>query len=102
MIRLTLLLLILMLLGCDNVTVKERVLYEDRTPVKRGKVIQWNDNYKGTTYTDQDGRWSLAVPPDTLIELCIEEYERGIGKACYDGELITPALDSIDKTLKGQ
>ena len=87
--------------GCDTVTIKERVLYDDKTPVTEAKVTQFNETFKGGTFTNDNGEWTMEVPEDVFIGLCIEEYERDIGKACYEnGYLLTPTIESGLHELK--
>jgi hypothetical protein len=89
-------LFILLLFGCDTVDIKERVVYEDTLlPVVDAPVRQWtHEGFKGTTKTDKNGTWTLTVPPDTIINLCIYDP---IGKfeACFATDaLLTPSLES--------
>ncbi len=90
------LLALLILVGCETVDIEERVIYEDKTPVVGANVHQWTDDgYDGYTVTDENGEWSLLVPPDTVIYLCIEDPKNENELACYEcGTLITPSLDS--------
>jgi len=78
------------LVGCQIVTIKEKVAYEDKTPVKHAQVRQWNDSYTGTTFTDRNGEWRLDVPADEFIKLCIENPRDNYNEACYNGLLLTP------------
>lgn len=88
------------LTGCDYATIEERIIYEDRMPVQRALVTAQCDSYIGSTITDSSGSFTLYVPPDTVLKLCAEEYDRDIGKACYDGDLLTPSLDSKSTELQ--
>ena len=92
----------LFLLGCNNVTIEERVAYEDGTPVRAAKVYQWVDEvYAGYTYTDENGTWALTVPADTVINLCIENPRYGNKEACYEYDiLITPNAESGENQMK--
>ena len=95
------LLFAIILAGCETVEISERVIYEDSTPVVDAKVIQWNDTYKGTTRTDENGNWSLNVPPDTVINLCIENPQDNNAKCCYQEDgLLTPPLNGGDKMIR--
>ena len=89
------LLLALLLVGCETVDITERVVYIDRSPVQHTKVRQWTDTYKGATFTDENGTWSLTVPADVIINLCIENPREGNEEACYEsGYLVTPTVES--------
>ncbi len=92
-----------LLVGCDTVKIKERVVYEDtRLPVKDAPVRQWtNEGYLGHTRTDKNGTWSLTVPPDTIINLCIYD-PIGQFEACYENNaLLTPSIESeSDKMIR--
>ncbi len=83
-------------LGCDTVKIEERVIYDDKSAVVGANVHQWTDEgYNGYTVTDENGWWSLEVPSDTRIYLCIGDPKNKDELACYEcGILITPALDS--------
>ena len=81
---------VLFMIGCQVVTIRERVVYEDETPVRHTKVRQWNDTYSGITFTDKDGVWFLDVPADQSINLCIENPRNNYNEACYNGLLLTP------------
>ncbi len=88
---------VLLFVGCDTVLIKERVVYEeDRMPVIDAKVHQWTDEgYNGYTTTDENGEWSLQVPEDTIIYLCIENPNNDNELVCYEsGYLMTPTLES--------
>ncbi len=87
---------VLFIVGCETVTIKERVIYEDGLSVVGASVHQWTDEgYNGYATTDKDGWWSLEVPPDTRIHLCIKDPKNENELACYEcGILITPALNS--------
>lgn len=87
----------LLFVSCDSVTINERVIYLDGTPVQDANVRQWGDHYKGKTVTDKDGHWQLQVPPDTVINLCIENPRNDNKEVCFNGTLITPSLDGGDK-----
>ena len=95
------LLLALLLVGCETVKIEERVVYEDSTPVQDAQVHQWTDEgYDEYTVTDENGEWALLVPPDTVIYLCIEDPNNNNEIACYEcGTLTTPALDSNDTKM---
>ncbi len=88
-----LVLIALILLGCDTVKIEERVIYEDKSAVIGASVHQWTDEgYNGYATTDNNGEWSLHVPSDTIIYLCVDD---GNILACYEcGTLTTPSLDS--------
>lgn len=92
------LLFIFLLAGCeDTVDLKERVIFEDGSPVKGAKVYQWTDEglYYGTTHTEENGTWTLTVPADVFINLCIENPREKNSLACYvEGYLITPTVES--------
>ncbi len=83
-------------MGCDAVTIEEKVVYIDGSPVAGAKVHQWTDEgYDGYTYTDGNGTWFLTVPPDSIIYLCIENPKDDNLLACYEeGFLVTPAVES--------
>ncbi len=87
---------IFLVIGCEMVNIDERVVYEDETPVVNAKVHQWTDEgYNGYTFTDDNGTWSLLVPVDTIIYLCIENPRNNNTLACYEnGYLFTPTLES--------
>ena len=80
--------------GCDTVTIEESVFYEDSTPAKDAQVRQWNDTFKGKTRTNQHGKWTMTVPADVLMNLCIENPRNNNEEACYDGYLLTPEVGS--------
>ena len=83
------------------VEVRERVIYEDKTPVKNAKVIQWNDSFKGTTYTDEDGNWKLDVPPDVVINLCVENPRDNNSRCCHQEDgLLTPPLNGGNEMIR--
>ncbi len=84
------------LLGCENVKISERVVYEDGMPVEAAKVHQWTDEgYNGYTVTNENGTWTLTVPADRIIYLCIENPRKEDTLACYnDGHLLTPTVES--------
>ncbi len=88
-------------LGCDTVTIKERVIYEDKSSVVGANVHQWTDEgYNGYTVTDKNGEWTLRVPSDTVIYLCIEDPRNEDELACYEcGTLITPSLSSNSTSM---
>ena len=80
--------------GCDTVRIKERVTYsEDNASVVGAKVIHWNEEFQGTTYTNENGEWEMVVPPDTFVNLCIENPRNNNRKSCFDGYLLTPLQD---------
>ena len=102
LIILTLLFFSYILTGCDSVRIEERVVYtEDRSPVQQAKVRQWTDNYKGDTWTNDNGEWTLMVPADMAINLCIENPRDDNKEACFEGILITPPIDGGTKMTKG-
>jgi len=91
----------LLMNGCETVTIKECVTYEDNTPVKQAKVRQWTDTYKSSTITNDKGEWKLQVPPDVFINLCIENPRNNYKEACYEnGYLLTPSVGSGVTLLK--
>lgn len=86
---------LLLLVGCDTVDISERVVYTDSTPVQNAKVRQWTNSYQGATFTNENGTWTLTVPADVIINLCIENPRQNNKEACYeDGYLITPTVES--------
>ncbi len=86
-------LLLLYLTGCQIVTTTDRVNYEDGTPVEFAQVHEWNDEWSSITQTDEDGTWHMNAPAGAMIHICITEWDRGIGTACYDGLLQVPYED---------
>lgn len=81
--------------ACETVEIKERVIYEDGTPVVSALIHQYTDEgFNGYTFTDAEGIWELDVPPDSAIHLCIENPRENNDKICYDGDLVTPAINS--------
>ena len=91
MVRISL--LIFILAGCQTVTNTNSVVYEDGSPVKHGEVHIFGSGFDGKTFTDIHGQWSIAVPSGEEVRLCIREFERDIGEACYEsGELYTPEV----------
>ena len=91
-----LILISLLLVGCDTVDIKERVIHgEDNSSVQHAKVRQWNDTFKGGTLTDSNGEWTMTVPADVVINLCIENPRDNDKEACYElDSLITPSVES--------
>lgn len=92
------LILSLFLVGCD-VAIDERVIYEDGTPVVDVEVIHSMDRFEGITRTDNNGRWSIRLPADSYVWLCIENPLNDFELSCYNGLLKTPAIDSGLNTL---
>jgi hypothetical protein len=83
-------------IGCDTVNIHERVVYGDtHLPVVNGKVRQWTlKGYKGKAITNSNGEWTLTVPADTVINLCIYD-PKGDYEACFEENvLITPSIES--------
>ena len=95
MANFSLIVALLLLVGCDSVDVTERVIYEDMTPVQNARVNQWNDEYNGVTYTDENGTWTLTVPADVIINLCINNPREGNKLVCFEESwLLTPTVES--------
>ncbi len=88
--------------GCENtVEISERVVYTDGTPVKGAKVRQWTNRYNGSTITNNRGEWSLFVPADTIINLCIEDPKNHNKEACYEMDsLLTPQFEGGNEMLR--
>ncbi len=85
----------LLFAACDTVQIKERVVYVDGQPVSKTKVRQWTDTFKGTAITNEDGAWTMIVPADAFINLCIENPRNQYIEACYNsGYLLTPTAES--------
>lgn len=86
----------LALTGCDTVEISERVIYEeDKTPVQFAKVVQTGYEYKGITYTDTNGEWTLHVPADAILTLCIDNPRDRNIPACFDeAYLLSPTVES--------
>ncbi len=81
--------------GCNSVKIEERVVYEDGSPVVGCKVHQYtSEGYNGYTKTDNSGRWSLTVPSNTVMYLCVENPLSGNEMSCFEGVLLTPAIES--------
>jgi len=81
--------------GCNSVKIEERVLYEDGSPVIGCKVHQYiEDTYNGYTVTDENGEWSLTVPEDNVIKLCISNPLNNNEMSCYEDVLTTPTIES--------
>lgn len=94
-------LIMLLFVACETVSIEERVVYEDGTPVARALVHQYTDiGYNGYAVTNENGEWSLDVPVDTLIYLCIENHRDNDAFVCYEGYLITPTLESGENKMK--
>ena len=100
LMTLTLLFFVYILTGCDTVQIEERVIYSDNTPVQKARVRQWTDEFKGGAITDENGEWSMRVPADTLIGLCIENPRNNNKESCYQGILITPSVDGGTEMTK--
>lgn len=94
--------IIWILTACDSVEIRERVIYgEDDKPVQGAKVVQWTDSYRGVTKTDDNGEWTLDVPPDTVINLCIDNPRNNNIEACYEKDsLITPPINGGNEMIK--
>ena len=83
---------LLILIGCETVEVSEYMMHKDLTPIVGAKINVYNKEFNGTTTTDEHGFWSMQVPPDVVVDLCVA-YEEG--KACHVMDsLITPSIDS--------
>ena len=82
--------------GCNSVKIEERVLYEDGSPVVGCRVHMYSeDTYNGYTVTNENGEWSLTVPEDSIIYLCVENALNNNEMSCYeDGILTTPTIES--------
>lgn len=80
------------LLGC-NIESKNRVIYEDKTPVQHARVQQWNADTELKTLTDANGTWIFHVPVGTEWDLCIEDPKDNNALCCYEGGILT-----IDET----
>ena len=85
--------LLLLLTGCEIYTHKERVIYEDGTPVQHAWVTERGDTFDGGTFTDVNGVWWMPAPPGIDIRLCIENPRDNFRPACYNGILQTPFED---------
>ena len=87
--------LLFLFIACDTVEVEERVVYgSSGEPVKNAPVRQWTDTFIGKTKTDTNGRWTMTVPADVLINLCIFDPVQQF-EACYtEGYLLTPTVQS--------
>ncbi len=76
--------------GCEATKIREQVLYEDGTPVVNSKVHMYTEEgYNGYTVTDENGEWTIVVPSNSLIYLCIENPLLDNEMSCYDGILTT-------------
>ena len=84
-----------LLVGCDVVDIRDRVAYVDSTPVVNADVIQWTTKYYGKTTTDENGTWTLTVPADVIINLCINNPREGNKRVCFEESwLLTPTAES--------
>ena len=79
--------LALILASCESVESKNKVIYEDRTPVMKARVIQWNDDTRIETLTDVNGTWAARLIVGTEWNLCIEDPKNDNTLCCYEGLL---------------
>lgn len=80
-------LVVLLLVGCESVESVNKVVYEDSTPVKQARVLQWNDTTRIETLTDVNGTWAITLTVGTEWNLCIEDPQNNNTLCCYDGIL---------------
>ena len=85
-IVLTLILVALILGGC-NIDSKNRVIYEDGTPVIKARVLQWSEEVDLKGVTNTEGYWTFKVPVASEWNLCIENPLDENSLCCYNGLL---------------
>ena len=83
--------------GCQSVESTNRVVYEDKTPVVRGNVLQWNDETDLRTLTDSNGTWTFTVPVNEEYSLCIEDPNNSNTLYCYDGLLTVDEFGELQR-----